>query len=79
MQSSFWDERYGATDFAYGEAPNVFISQAAQRYLTKPVHCVELASGEGRNVAYIAKVYQYVAVLHAAAWKTAKEECMHAA
>lgn len=56
-QASFWDSRYGdPAEFAYGEAPNAFIAAAAARYLAAPCSVVELASGEGRNVAHLAEV-----------------------
>ncbi|GFR46600.1 hypothetical protein Agub_g8203, partial [Astrephomene gubernaculifera] len=55
MEATFWDQRYGEDDFVYGREPNVHVRQAAERYLNaSPCHVVELACGEGRNVAYLA-------------------------
>lgn len=60
MNPEVWDQRYSAAEFAYGEAPNVFIAQAARKYLVSPqqppLFVVELASGEGRNVVALADV-----------------------
>ncbi len=59
----FWNDRYGASEFAYGEAPNEWLAEElpdvppgqAQRILLP-------AEGEGRNAVYAAiKGYDVVA------------------
>ena len=57
-EAGAWDKRYGNPDeYAYGTAPNVFIAAAATKYLAgKQHHVVEMASGEGRNVVFLAQV-----------------------
>jgi hypothetical protein len=47
-----WDARYGEDGFAYGTDPNGFLVEVADQ-LTGPVLC--LASGEGRNVVWLAE------------------------
>lgn len=48
----FWDERYAATDFAYGKAPNQFLAThlevGSKRKMLVP------ADGEGRNGVFAA-------------------------
>jgi SAM-dependent methyltransferase len=51
--SSFWNARYGEPGFAYGEAPNDFLVEVADRILPGPVLC--LAEGEGRNAVFLAR------------------------
>ncbi|EFJ44126.1 hypothetical protein VOLCADRAFT_95577 [Volvox carteri f. nagariensis] len=54
MEPSFWDSRYGEEEYVYGREPNVHVRQTAELYLNaSPCHIVELACGEGRNVAYL--------------------------
>jgi hypothetical protein len=56
MEASFWDSRYADPErFAYGEAPNAFVAEAAGQHLKVPSNIVELASGEGRNAVYLAQ------------------------
>jgi SAM-dependent methyltransferase len=52
MNSTFWDERYGAEAFAYGTEPNDFLRANAGRLPKGRVLC--LAEGEGRNAAFLA-------------------------
>ncbi|PNH06440.1 putative serine/threonine-protein kinase [Tetrabaena socialis] len=56
MEAGFWDKRYGAPEeeFVYGTEPNLHVRQAAERYFAPPSRIVELACGEGRNVAHLA-------------------------
>ncbi|KAG2484870.1 hypothetical protein HYH03_016356 [Edaphochlamys debaryana] len=56
MEPAVWDGKYAGEDFAYGKEPNEFVRQCVEQYLKEPCHVVELASGEGRNVAYLAGV-----------------------
>lgn len=52
MEVSFWNERYAAPDYAYGEAPNAFLGEACVHLPEGPVLC--LAEGEGRNAVFLA-------------------------
>ncbi|TNE91266.1 MAG: class I SAM-dependent methyltransferase [Deltaproteobacteria bacterium] len=47
-----WDQRYAETEHAYGTAPNDFLASQADA-LASPV--LELASGQGRNLVWIAE------------------------
>lgn len=49
---NFWDERYSATEYAYGEKPNSFMLEKL-RQLT-PGKILFPAEGEGRNAVYAA-------------------------
>ncbi|MBI1947902.1 MAG: class I SAM-dependent methyltransferase [Deltaproteobacteria bacterium] len=51
--AEFWNTRYAAPGFAYGEAPNDFLVEVADRIPAGPVLC--LAEGEGRNAVFLAK------------------------
>lgn len=52
--SSMWDERYSASDYAYGTEPNDFLKSVASRIPAGPVLC--LAEGQGRNAVYLASL-----------------------
>jgi len=47
-----WDERYNSEDFAYGENPNVFLTETLPQF--KPGKALFAAEGEGRNAVYAA-------------------------
>ena len=49
----FWNERFGATEYAYGREPNDFVRAEAHRIPPGPVLC--LAEGEGRNAVFLAE------------------------
>lgn len=50
----FWDERYAAVDFFFGEAPNAFLKSQAHRL--QPGHsALAVADGEGRNGVWLAQ------------------------
>tara|TARA_R110000823_G_scaffold305263_1_gene427297 strand:- start:1079 stop:1714 length:636 start_codon:yes stop_codon:yes gene_type:complete len=49
----FWNERYNATKYVYGTAPNHFLKE--QLSLSKPGNILLPAEGEGRNAVYAAK------------------------
>lgn len=49
---SFWDERYNSEEFAYGENPNVFLTETLP--LFKPGKALFAAEGEGRNAVFAA-------------------------
>jgi len=50
--TSFWDQRYGSDEYAYGVEPNDFLRAEAHRIPPGPVLC--LAEGEGRNAVFLA-------------------------
>lgn len=52
MESTFWNERYSKTDYAYGKEPNSFL-EANRKLVGEKVLC--LAEGEGRNAVFLAK------------------------
>lgn len=49
-----WHERFGSDQYVYGEEPNLFIKNQANR-LDKGRKVVCFAEGEGRNAVYIAR------------------------
>ncbi len=49
---SFWDERYNSEEFAYGENPNVFLTETLPQF--NPVKALFAAEGEGRNAVFAA-------------------------
>ncbi|MEO1448105.1 MAG: class I SAM-dependent methyltransferase [Bacteroidota bacterium] len=49
----FWDTRYAAPEFGYGEAPNVFFNAWLPKFA--PGHILMPAEGEGRNGVYAAR------------------------
>lgn len=53
MSSTFWDERYGGEDLAYGEAPNEFLAAMADRLPLKG-SALDIGAGEGRNALFLA-------------------------
>jgi SAM-dependent methyltransferase len=52
MDVAFWNNRFAAPQYIYGEAPNVFVAEMASQIPVGPVLC--LAEGEGRNAVYLA-------------------------
>jgi SAM-dependent methyltransferase len=52
MDAGFWNERYAAGHYVYGEAPNAFLAEACAQIPAGPVLC--LAEGEGRNAVHLA-------------------------
>ncbi len=57
MDASVWDSRYGAEEYVYGVSPNVYVQTVHnQRLSGRSLRICELASGEGRNVVFLAKV-----------------------
>ncbi|RSD25545.1 class I SAM-dependent methyltransferase [Mesobacillus subterraneus] len=49
-----WHERFGSSKYVYGEEPNSFIKEKADR-LENAKTIVAFAEGEGRNAVYLAK------------------------
>jgi len=52
MDSAFWNLRYAAPQYIYGETPNAFVAEMASQIPAGPVLC--LAEGEGRNAVHLA-------------------------
>lgn len=50
----FWDQRYGAEEYAYGVEPNQFLKEELERI--KPGKALFPAEGEGRNAVFAAKL-----------------------
>ncbi|MBL4801017.1 MAG: methyltransferase domain-containing protein [Emcibacter sp.] len=54
MTRDFWDERFGASDYAYGTEPNNFLVNAV-RHIPAKGRVLCIAEGEGRNGVFLAK------------------------
>jgi len=52
MDAAFWNNRFAAPHFIYGETPNAFVAEMAVQIPDGPVLC--LAEGEGRNAVHLA-------------------------
>ncbi|QIA07906.1 class I SAM-dependent methyltransferase [Draconibacterium halophilum] len=52
--NNFWNDRYSATEYAYGEAPNDFLKKELPKLA--PGKVLFPAEGEGRNAVYAAKL-----------------------
>jgi SAM-dependent methyltransferase len=52
MDATFWNDRYAAAGYVYGQAPNAFVAEMVRHIPAGPVLC--LAEGEGRNAVYLA-------------------------
>ena len=52
--AAYWDDRFQAPAYAYGEAPNDFLRWAAPQ--VKPGKALSLCEGEGRNAVFLAKL-----------------------
>lgn len=50
----FWNQRYGAKEYAYGVEPNLFLKEELERI--KPGKALFPAEGEGRNAVFAAKL-----------------------
>nr|WP_319265845.1 class I SAM-dependent methyltransferase [uncultured Draconibacterium sp.] len=52
--NDFWNQRYSATEYAYGESPNEFLKQELPT--VKPGKILFPAEGEGRNAVFAASL-----------------------
>ena len=52
--NDFWNQRYSATEYAYGESPNEFLKQELPKI--KPGKILFPAEGEGRNAVFAASL-----------------------
>jgi SAM-dependent methyltransferase len=53
MNATFWNDRYGTEEYAYGKAPNAWF--AAQLDQLQPGRILLPAEGEGRNAVHAAR------------------------
>lgn len=53
MSSDFWNQRYASAELVYGDAPNEFLLQSANRLPTRG-HALDIGAGEGRNALFLA-------------------------
>jgi SAM-dependent methyltransferase len=61
MDAEFWNNRYAAPKYIYGEMPNTFVAEMASQIPAGLVLC--LAEGEGRNAVHLATLgYRVTAV-----------------
>lgn len=57
-QPDFWDVRYEREEHLFGTSPNAFVAQEAPR-LPPESAVVELGSGEGRTLAWLARTHDH--------------------
>ena len=57
-----WDDRYAASDYLFGTAPNDFLKSVAER-LPPNSRILCMADGEGRNGVYLATLGHKVTAL----------------
>jgi len=50
VMKAHWDERYNSEDFAYGENPNVFLTETLPQF--KPDKALFAAEGEGLKAIF---------------------------
>lgn len=52
MDATFWDQRYGGSEFVWTTEPNRFLAEVAVQ--REPASALDLACGEGRNAVWLA-------------------------
>jgi cyclopropane fatty-acyl-phospholipid synthase-like methyltransferase len=52
---AFWDRRFAAPEYIFGEAPNVFLASQRERF-ESGMRVLEIGCGEGRNCVWLASV-----------------------
>ncbi|RCS54292.1 class I SAM-dependent methyltransferase [Bremerella cremea] len=52
---SFWDERFGQSEYVYGTEPNSFLAESIH-YLPPSGRVLCLCEGEGRNAVFLARL-----------------------
>lgn len=55
MSSAFWNERYAASELAYGDSPNEFLAACAGR-LPRAGRAIDIGAGQGRNALFLASL-----------------------
>lgn len=70
MDALFWNNRYTAPHFVYGETPNAFVADMASQIPAGRVLC--LAEGEGRNAVHLATLGHRVTAVDQSATGLAK-------
>jgi SAM-dependent methyltransferase len=55
MDPSFWNERYGGSDYVYGTEPNDFLAERASVF-PKGAEVLCIGDGEGRNGVHLATI-----------------------
>ena len=53
--ADFWNDRFAAEEYIYGETPNAFVRRAAETWLPNPQDVLALGAGEGRNAVFLAR------------------------
>jgi SAM-dependent methyltransferase len=71
MSKDFWNQRYAAEAFVYGEAPNTFFAETLHRM--QPGKLLLPAEGEGRNAVYAATQQWQVTAFDVS--ETAQQKC----
>ena len=69
--ADFWNARYAAPGWVYGEAPNAFVAAHADR-IEAGAAVVEVGAGEGRNAAFLSHRGYTVTAVDASAEGLAK-------
>ncbi|MGP8199615.1 MAG: SAM-dependent methyltransferase [Limisphaerales bacterium] len=77
MDAEFWDNRFAAPQYIYGETPNSFVAEMASQIPVGPVLC--LAEGEGRNAVHLATLGHRVTAVDQSAAGLAKARQLAAA
>jgi len=77
MDAEFWNHRYAAADYVFGESPNTYLAKMASRIPAGPVLC--LAEGEGRNAVFLATLGHPVTAVDQSATGLAKARQLAAA
>lgn len=72
--AEFWNDRFAKEEYVYGEAPNVFVETAADRWLPENAEVLVLGAGEGRNAVHLARQGHTVTALDYAAEGLRKTE-----
>jgi 2-polyprenyl-3-methyl-5-hydroxy-6-metoxy-1,4-benzoquinol methylase len=53
VDATFWDQRYGGSEFVWTTEPNRFLAEVAEQL--EPGRALDLACGEGRNAVWLAE------------------------
>ncbi len=53
--ADFWNDRFAAEEYIYGETPNAFVRAAADTWCPGEQDILVLGAGEGRNAVFLAQ------------------------